>query len=57
MGEGEFSTADHLMALKEESHDGKIRDDANNDKLKIIVYDLEAPDRRLILRAKKKVPG
>ena len=45
------------MALKEESHDGKIRDDANNDKLKIIVYDLEAPDRRLILRAKKKVPG
>ena len=30
----------------------KIRDDANESKLKVLVNDLEAHDRRLILRAK-----
>ena len=51
----EFSTADNLLALREERRDGqKIQDDANVAKLKGLVDDLEASDRRLIIRAKKK---
>ena len=52
-GEGEFSTADHLLDLREERRDGqKIRDDANNVNLRLIVYNLEATDCRIILSAK-----
>ena len=32
--------------------DKKIRDDANNTKLGVVVKNLKAPDRRLILHAK-----
>ena len=53
MGEGELSTANNILSLREEKRDGlKMRDDANNSKLKELVKDLEAYDRRLILRAK-----
>ena len=52
-GETWFSTADHLLTPREERHDEqKIRDDANDTKLKVLVNYLEVPDRRLILRAK-----
>ena len=48
-----FSTDFRLLELREESHDRqKIQDDANDAKLKGLVQDLEAPDHRLILRAK-----
>ena len=50
--EGEFSTADCLLALREESCDKKIRDDANDDKLKGLVEDLGEYDLCLILHAK-----
>ena len=46
--------ADHLLELREEMRNrNKIRYDTNDSKLKGIVDDLEAPDRRIILRAKK----
>ena len=52
-GEGEFSTADHFLTLREERRDGqKRRDDANGAKIKELVDDLKAPDHRLILRTK-----
>ena len=50
MGEGEFSTAYHMLDLREERRDiQQIWDDA---KLKGLVDDLEANDRRLILLTK-----
>ena len=52
IGEGCFSTDNHLLELREEIQDEKIWDDANDSKLKGLVDDLEAPDLRLILCAK-----
>ena len=53
-GEGKFSTADHLLALREKRRDvQKIRGDSNNANLKGLVEYLKASGRRLILRAKK----
>ena len=52
-GERAFSTANSLLALREEILDGlKSRDDTNKAKLKGIVKYLESLDRHLILRAK-----
>ena len=49
----ESSTANHLLALREERRDRqKIQDDTTNAKLKGIVEELEVTDRHLILRAK-----
>ena len=51
-GERSFSTDGHLMVFREERHDGpKIRDGSKGAKLKGLVDDLEAPERRLILCA------
>ena len=48
-----FSTADHLLELKEERRDGqKKRYGDNNVKIKGIVDDIGALGRHLILRAK-----
>ena len=56
MGEGEFSNADHLLALREERCDGqKNQDDVNGAKLKKLVADLDYTDRRPILRSKNTV--
>ena len=53
MGEGEFSTAYHMLDLRQERRDiQQIWDVANNAKLKGLVDDLEANDRRLILLTK-----
>ena len=53
MGAREFLSANHLLDIREERRAiQKIRDDANDVKLKGIVDDLEAPDHRLILCAK-----
>ena len=52
MGEREFSTTDHPLALREERRDKKNWDDINEVKLKGIVEDLKAPDHRLILCSK-----
>ena len=47
IGEGELSTANILLVLREERRDRQIiRDDANNAKLGGIVNNLVAPDRR-----------
>ena len=52
-GESEFSTADHLLALREDRHERqKIWDGANDAKLGGIVENLKAPDCHLILRIK-----
>ena len=57
-GVSAFSTDNRLLVFREETRDGqKILDDANDTKLKGLVYDIETPDCRLILNAKKKVPG
>ena len=53
MGEGVFSNANHLLALREEIRDGQEnRDDVNDAKLKGLVRDLNGTDHRLILREK-----
>ena len=53
MGESEYSAADCLLALREESRDGqKIQDDDNDAKLKVLVEYIKAPDRRLVLSTK-----
>ena len=53
-GERGFSTAGHPLVLREESRDGKnIWYDANKAKLKGLVKDLEALNRRLIFHTKK----
>ena len=53
-GGGEFSNADHLLALREESCERqKNRDDANDAKLKGLVGDLIGTNWILILRAQK----
>ena len=58
MGEGAFSNADHLLALREERRDGqKIRDGVNSAKLKDLVADLNSADRCIILSAIKNEPG
>ena len=55
MGAIAFSTANHLLALREEIRDEKkTRDDSNGTKLKELVYDLKAPVHHLILRYKKR---
>ena len=52
-GASKISTANHLLELREEWHDGiTLWDDAHGAKLKGLVKDLEALDRRLILSTK-----
>ena len=52
-GEGKFSTADHLLLLREERCDGQnIWDDSNNAKRRGLVNDLGALDHCLILHSK-----
>ena len=49
-GASKIVTANNLLAIREEMHDGqKIRDDANGAKLKELVKDIEAPNCHLIL--------
>ena len=53
MGEGAFPNADHLLAIREESHDGqKNLYDVNDTTLKGLIRDLDHTNCRLILRAK-----
>ena len=53
-GERSFSTADHLLALREGRRDGQnIEDDTNGSKLKGLVKYLEALILQLFIRAKK----
>ena len=53
MGTSTFSTANHLLVLREERCEGlKIQDDANNAKLKGLINDHKSPGGRLVLRAK-----
>ena len=52
-GGSALSTADHILKILEERRDGqKIRDDANDANLKVLVDELLVPDRLLFLRAK-----
>ena len=52
-GEGTFSNADHILALREERlYEKKIRDDVNVTKLKELVADLDRTDFCLIPCAK-----
>ena len=52
-GGGVLSNTDHLLVLREESHDGKKNQyDANEATLKGLVGDLLGIDRHLILQAK-----
>ena len=52
-GARKFSTSDHLLTIREERRDRqKIQDDANNAKLKGLIYDHKSPGGRLVLRAK-----
>ena len=52
-GGWEFSNTDHLLVLRKERRDGqKERDDANETKLKGLVWDLKGTNRRLILQVK-----
>ena len=53
IGERAFSSAYHIIALREERSDGQtIRNDTNKAKLKGLVKALEALDRRLIIHTK-----
>ena len=52
MGTGKFSNSDHLLLLREERCDKKIRDDVKNSKLKELVKYIDVNNRRLILHAK-----
>ena len=52
MGEGKFSNADHLMALREERRDKQIWYYVNDAKLKELITDLDETDLFLILHSK-----
>ena len=57
-GEGEFSNADHLLALKEErSNRNKNRDDVIGVNLKELVSDLDSTKVVLSYTPKTQVPG
>ena len=52
-GETSFSTANNVLDLREEiRYRQKIRDDINEAKLKLLVKELEALERRLIICTK-----
>ena len=53
-GESEFSTTNHLKAVKEErSNVRKTWNDVNESKLEGIIYSLELFDHSLFIRAKQ----
>ena len=56
IGERAFSSAYHIIALREERSDGqKVQDDSNGAKLKGLAKDIKAIDNCLIIRAKNTV--